>query len=69
MLGLAEYHLAHVKEAERNFESCVQIAHTEYIRKNNIWGWLEKTSRDLGQIAEAERHRKMREEVEDISPN
>jgi tetratricopeptide (TPR) repeat protein len=69
MLGLSEYHLAHVKEAKRNFEFCVQTADTEYIRKNNIWGWLEKTSRDLGLIDEAERHRKMREEIEDISPN
>jgi hypothetical protein len=69
MLGLAAYHLADVKEAKRNFEFCVQTADAEYLRKNNIWGWLEKTSRDLGQIAEAERHRKMREEVEDISPN
>ena len=69
MLGLSEYHLAHVKEAKRNFEFCVQTADTEYIRKNNIWGWLEKTSRDLGLMDEAERHRKMREEIEDISPN
>ena len=69
MLGLAEYHLAHVKEAKRNFEFCVQTADTEYIRKNNIWGWLEKTSRDLGLIADAERYRKMREVTEDASPN
>jgi tetratricopeptide (TPR) repeat protein len=69
MLGLAAYHLAQVKEAKRSFELCAQTADTEYIRKNNIWGWLEKTSRDLGLIDEAERHRKMREEIEDISPN
>jgi tetratricopeptide (TPR) repeat protein len=69
MLGLSEYHLAHIKEAKRNFEFCVQTADTEYIRKNNIWGWLEKTSRDWGLMDEAERHRKMREEIEDISPN
>ena len=51
MLGLAEYHLAHLKEAKRNFELCVQKADTEYIRKFNISGWLEKTSRDLGLVA------------------
>lgn len=69
MLGLAAYHLAQVKEAKRNFELCAQTADTEYIRKFNIWGWLEKTSRDLGLVVEAERYRRKREEPEDTNPN
>jgi tetratricopeptide (TPR) repeat protein len=64
MLGLAEYQLSHVKEAKKQFELSVRIADTEYIRKNNIWGWLEKTSQALGNGTEAEQYKEMRKEAE-----
>jgi tetratricopeptide (TPR) repeat protein len=69
MLALAEYHLSHVKEAKEHFELSVRIADTEYIRKNNIWGWLEKTAHALGNGTEAEQYKEMREQAENPGPN
>jgi tetratricopeptide (TPR) repeat protein len=69
MLGLSEHHLAHVREARKHFQLSVQTADPDYIRKNNIWGWLERTSRALGLDAEAEKYRKIREEAESANTN
>jgi tetratricopeptide (TPR) repeat protein len=65
MLGLSEYHLFHNKEAKKHFELSVRTADSEYIRKNDIWGWLERTSRALGLDMEAENYRKIQEEPKD----
>jgi tetratricopeptide (TPR) repeat protein len=64
MLGLAEFHLSHVKEAKKNFELSVQTADPEYIRRYNIWGLLEEASRTLGLNAEADKYRKIRKDGE-----
>jgi tetratricopeptide (TPR) repeat protein len=69
MLGLAEYHLSHIEEAKKHFELSVRIADAEYIRRNNIWGWLEKTSLALGQNSELERYRQMRAASESAEVN
>ena len=69
MLGLAEYQLAHVKEAKKHFELSVRTADAEYIEKNNIWGWLDKTSLALGQNSEVERYRQMRAAAERAKVN
>jgi tetratricopeptide (TPR) repeat protein len=58
MLGLCEYKRANMKAAKQQFELSVQTADREYIRKNNIWGWLEATSRHLGLQSEAEEYRR-----------
>jgi len=63
MLGLAEYHLLNVQAAKREFELSVQKADPNYIRKSNIWGWLEATSKALGEYTESEKYRKLKEET------
>lgn len=64
MLGLAEYDLSHVKEAKKQFELSARIADPDYIRKNNLWGWLERTSHALGQDVDAAKYRKIRKDQE-----
>jgi tetratricopeptide (TPR) repeat protein len=66
LLGLAEYHLSHIDEAKKQFELSVQDADTEYIRRNDIWAWLERISSELGQNTEAEKYRKIKEEAQKI---
>lgn len=59
VLGLVEYHLSDMRAAKREFELSVKTADPAYLGED-IWGWLETTSRALGLQAEAENYRKMK---------
>jgi tetratricopeptide (TPR) repeat protein len=54
--GVCEYHLDHFETAKREFEQSAQSADADYIRKYNIWGWLEVVCRALGTNTEAEKY-------------
>jgi tetratricopeptide (TPR) repeat protein len=69
MLGFAEYHLSHVKEAKEQFELSIQTEDPEFMRKYNIWGLLEEISRVLKLDTESEKYRKLREEAENANSN
>ncbi len=56
VLGLVEYHLSNMRAAKREFELSVKTADPGYLGEE-IWGWLESTSRALGLQAEAENYR------------
>jgi len=56
MRGVCEYHLDDLEGAKREFEQSAQCADADYIRKYNIWGWLETICRALGMNAEAEKY-------------
>ena len=57
--ALVEYHLSDMRAAKREFELSVKTADPAYLGED-IWGWLETTSRALGLQAEAENYRKMK---------
>jgi tetratricopeptide (TPR) repeat protein len=60
VLGLVEYHLSDMEAAKREFELSVKTADPAYLG-DNIWGWLEATSRALGLLAEAENYRRLKD--------
>jgi tetratricopeptide (TPR) repeat protein len=56
MRGVCEYHLDDLESSKREFELSAQSADADYIRKYNIWGWLETICRALGMNTEAEKY-------------
>lgn len=59
VLGLVEFHLSDMSAAKREFELSAKTADPAYLGED-IWGWLETTSRALGLKTEAENYRKMK---------
>jgi tetratricopeptide (TPR) repeat protein len=56
MRGVCEYRLDDLEASKRDFEQCAQSADADYVRKYNIWGWLEVVCRALGMNTEAENY-------------
>jgi hypothetical protein len=54
--GVCEYQLDDLEASKREFELSAQSAEADYIRKYNIWGWLEAICRALGMNTEAEKY-------------
>ena len=63
VLGLVEYYLSDMKAAKREFELSVKTADPKYLGEQ-IWEWLEVTSRALGLQGEAENYRKLKVDVQ-----
>src|SRR4029077_15502977 len=56
MRGVCEYHLDDLEASKREFELSAQSADADYIRRYNIWGWLETICGALGMNTEAEKY-------------
>jgi tetratricopeptide (TPR) repeat protein len=55
-LGMTYYNLQDYTKAKEELEKGAQMADASYIKKSQIWRWLELTCRALGLKAEAEQY-------------
>jgi tetratricopeptide (TPR) repeat protein len=58
-LGTTYYHLENYSRAKEEFERGAKQADATYIKKSQVWKWLEMTCRALGLKAEAEQYARM----------
>ena len=59
VLGLVEYHLSEMNAAKQQFELAVKMADPTYLG-DEVWRWLETTSRALGLQEDAAKYQSIR---------